>query len=208
MHILNEKLLSKILINLWDIFWFYLLGGLSSESTLLLLGGLSESTLFLGGGLESESTLLLGGLLSESTRFFLKFITFVRWKFSTENICAKIFQFHLGGLESESTLFLLGGLVSESNLFRLGDDDLRFGLFSGFFGDRSFLAGLDFRLGDRSEFLPIAFQPSCFFRSSSGRSSITDATVGAFSPSNSNSARDFISSQLTSLSIIAMFPKI
>ena len=98
--------------------------------------------------------------------------------------------------------------MSESNLFRLGEDDLRFGLFSGFFVDRSFLAGLDFRLGDRSEFLPIAFQPSCFFRSSSGRSSITDATVGAFSPSSSNSARDFISSQLTSLSIIAMFPKI
>lgn len=140
--------------------------------------------------------------------FFSKVHFVCQKKFSTQNIRPKFLKFYLGGLESESILLLLGGLVSESNLFRLGDDDLRFGLFSGFFGDRSFLAGLDFRLGDRSEFLPIAFQPSCFFRSSSGRSSITDATVGAFSPSNSNSARDFISSQLTSLSIIAMFPKI
>ena len=157
----------------------YLLGGLESESTLWRLGGpVSESIRFLLGGLVSESTRFRGGLESESTRF--------RGGLASEST-----RFLLGELEFLLDFLDLGGVLSESTLFLLGD-------LSALVGDRSFLAGRDLRLGDRSEFLPMTFHPSCFFFNSSGRSSIMVATVGAFSPSSSNSARDFISSQLTS----------
>jgi len=112
-------------------------------------------------------------------------------------------RFRLLGGDSESTLFLTG---LESELTRA-----RTGLSGDFRRLRGGVSAADFlddflRIGDLSS-LPKVFQPSCFRRILSGRSSTTLATVGANSPSSCNWASDFISSQCTSLSIIAIFPE-